>query len=207
MADDKIWLDWAIELQSLAQAGMAYSKDVYDLERFKLIREISAEMMSRQTGMDLKVVTDLFCNETGFQTLKLDCRAAVFKDGKILLVKETIDQKWSMPGGWVDVNQSVRSNVIKEVKEEAGLDVSAERIIALQDRNKHNIPLYAYGICKIFVLCHDLGGEYQPNIETSASGFFSLDHLPELSLGRTTPEQVAMCFEAAKNESWQVLFD
>ncbi len=142
------WLEWAVELQSLAQTGLAYVKDNYDKERFERIREISAEMISYKTEIPLEKVKDLFCGDTGYQTPKLDTRAAIFEDGKILLVREN-DGRWSLPGGWVDVNVSVRENTIKEVREEAGLDVVPERIIAVQDRAKHNLPVYAYGVCKI----------------------------------------------------------
>ena len=142
-----VWLDWAKELQFIAQAGLTYSKDPFDLERFQRIREISAEIVSRQTGLSFERVTDLFCGETGFQTPKLDTRAAIFQDGKILLVEER-DGTWSLPGGWVDVNQTVKTNTEKEVLEEAGLEVEAVRLLALQDRNLHNRPPYAYNVYK-----------------------------------------------------------
>ena len=132
------WLEWAKELQFIAQAGLTYTKDPFDKERFERVREIAAEIMSLQGRLPLEQVKDLFCNETGFQTPKLDTRAAIFKDNKILLVKEK-NGTWSMPGGWVDVMQTIRSNTVKEVREEAGLDVEAIRIIALQDRNKTNL--------------------------------------------------------------------
>lgn len=147
------WLEWAIELQSLAQAGLTYGKDIYDKERYERIRDISAEIVSNYTDIEIEKVKDLFCNEVGYQTPKLDTRAAIFEEGKILLVREN-NGKWSLPGGWVDVNVSVKENTIKEVKEESGLDVSADKIIAVQDRAKHNLPVYAYGVCKVlfFVL-------------------------------------------------------
>lgn len=204
-ADTK-WLDIAVELQFIAQAGLTYSKDHFDLERFERIREIAAEMMSLKSGLSMEKVKDLFCNETGFQTPKLDTRAAVFKDGKILLVKEK-NGTWSLPGGWVDVNQSVKSNTIKEVKEEAGLDVVAVKLIAVQDRNLHNLPLYAYGICKIFMLCEAVGGAFRENIETVESGYFGLDELPLLAEEKNNRDQVEMCFRALADETWQVPVD
>lgn len=204
-ADTK-WLDIAVELQFIAQAGLTYSKDHFDLERFERIREIAAEMMSQKSGLSMEKVKDLFCNETGFQTPKLDTRAAVFKDGKILLVKEK-NGTWSLPGGWVDVNQSVKSNTIKEVKEEAGLDVVAVKLIAVQDRNLHNLPLYAYGICKIFMLCEAVGGAFRENIETVESGYFGLDELPLLAEEKNNRDQVEMCFRAFADETWQVPVD
>jgi ADP-ribose pyrophosphatase YjhB (NUDIX family) len=200
------WLEWAKELQFIAQAGLTYSKDAFDIERFERIREISAEIVSRQTGLPLEKVKDLFCNEEGFQTPKLDTRAAIFKDNKILLVKEK-NGTWSLPGGWVDVNQTIKSNTIKEVKEEAGLDVEATRIIAVQDRNLHNLPPYAYNVCKVFVLCEAQGGDFQPNIETIESGYFSLNEIPPLAEEKNNKEQIEMCFAAYRDKDWEVQFD
>lgn len=200
------FIKWAVELQSLAQTGLEYSKDVYDIERFERIREIAAEMLSVKSGFSMEKVKDIFCNETGYQTPKLDSRAAIFEDGKILLVKEN-SGRWSLPGGWVDVDQSVGTNTIKEVKEEAGLDVEAVRLIAVQDRKRHNQPEYAQGICKIFVLCKKLGGKFKKNIETLESGYFKEDCLPVLAAEKNNEEQIRMCFAAFRDENWQVLFD
>ena len=200
------WLEWAVELQSLAQAGLTYGKDIYDKERYERIRDISAEMLSNKTDISIEKVKDLFCNETGYQTPKLDTRAAIFNDNKILLVKEN-SGKWSLPGGWVDVNVSVKENTIKEVKEESGLDVTADKIIAVQDRAKHNLPVYAYGVCKIFVLCSVIGGEFEKNIETTESRYFNKDELPELATEKNTEEQIKMCFEAYESDNWITLFD
>lgn len=201
-----MWLEWAKELQFIAQAGLTYSKDPFDRERFERIRELSAEMISQQSGLPLEQVKGLFCNETGFQTPKLDTRAAIFKDGKILLVKER-NETWSLPGGWVDVMQTIRSNTIKEVKEEAGLDVEAVRIIALHDRNLHNPPPYAYNVCKVFVLCEAKGGSFRPNTETTESRYFGPDELPLLAEEKNTAEQIRMCFTAYAHPDWQTEFD
>ncbi|WP_368114008.1 NUDIX hydrolase N-terminal domain-containing protein [Bacteroides sp. RTP21281st1_E4_RTP21281_210402] len=200
------WLEWAKELQFLAQTGLTYSKDVFDIERFERIREISAEIISAQSELSLEKVKDLFCNETGFQTPKLDTRAAIFKEDKILLVKER-NGTWSLPGGWVDVNQTVKSNTEKEVEEEAGLKVEATRIIAVQDRNMHNVPPYAYNVCKVFVLCEILSGYFQPNIETTESDYFRLEELPLLAEEKNNEEQIKMCFSAYHDKNWQVLFE
>lgn len=201
------WLKWAIEIQSIAQAGLAYTNNPYDIERFKRLREISTEMMAEKTDINLDKVKGLFCNETGYQTPKIDTRAAIFKDGRILLVHEN-NGTWSLPGGWCDVLESVKSNTIKEVKEETGLDAEAVRIIAIQDRNKHNKPQYAYGICKIFVLCNVIGGKFLENIETTEIKYFSLEEIPSnLAEEKTNKEQIKMCFEAFNNENWQTQFD
>ena len=207
MNESEKWLQWAIELQSLAQAGLTYGKDIYDKERYTRIREISAEILSNMSDIPIETVKDLFCNETGYQTPKLDTRAAIFDDGKILLVREN-NGKWSLPGGWCDVNISVGENTIKEVKEESGLDVKTVSIIAIQDRAKHNLPVYAYGVCKVFVLCELVGGCFQENIETTGFDYFAESNLPELATEKNNEEQIKMCFEAYRaGDKWKTLFD
>ena len=206
MEKNEKWLQWAVELQSLAQAGLFYCKDRYELERYERIREISAEMISHQSEIPLEKVKELFCSDVGYQTPKIDTRAAIFKDGKILLVHEA-NGTWALPGGWVDVDVSVGENTIKEVKEEAGLDVTADMVIAVQDREKHNLPVYAYKVCKIFVLCTVIGGKFEPNIETVESRYFGVDELPALAEEKNNEEQVRMCFDAYHSENWRTLFD
>lgn len=201
------WLSWAVELQSLAQAGLHYSKDPFDIERFQRIREIAVEMLSEKSGTPVEKVRELFCCETGYQTPKLDVRDAIFQDDKILLVRERRTGNWSLPGGWVDVNLSVAESAVKEAKEEAGLDVSVDCVIAVQDREKHNLPVYAWKICKVFMLCTARGGAFAENTETTESGWFPLDALPPLSMEKNTPEQIAMCFEASRAGNWKTRFD
>ena len=205
--EENRWLQWAVEIQSLAQAGLAYGRDPYDRERYERLREIAAEMVAHRTEIPVENVKDLFCNETGYQTPKVDTRAAVFQEGKILLVHER-NGTWSLPGGWCDVNRSVAENVVKETLEEAGLRVRAERLIAVQDRNRHNAPRYAYGVMKVFVLCSALGGEFVPNIETMERRYFARDELPEpLAEEKASREQIMMCFDAGEAENWRVRFD
>ena len=206
MTDKDQWLEWAVRLQSLAQNGLAYSKDVFDIQRFEEIRQIAAEMLVTPSGLPLEKVEELFCNESGYQTPKIDTRAAIFKDGKILLVQES-DGRWALPGGWCDVDQSVMDNTIKEVKEEAGLDVSAEKVIAILDKAKNNPAKSAHRVTKVFILCKSLGGAFVPNAETVTSDYFALDELPVLSEGKTTAQQIALCFEAEADEHWQTRFD
>ncbi|MBQ8638986.1 MAG: NUDIX hydrolase [Lachnospiraceae bacterium] len=200
------WLQWAVELQSIAQAGLTYGKDVFDRERYEQIREIAAEMIAYQSEIPLEKVKDLFCNETGYQTPKLDTRAAIFQGDRILLVQEK-NGTWSLPGGWVDVNVSVKENAIKEVKEEAGLDVTADLVIAVQDREKHNLPVYAHKVCKIFVLCTVTGGQFEANLETVDCRYFGLDELPTLATEKNNEEQIRMCFDAYHSENWKTRFD
>ena len=201
------WLKWAMEIQSLAQAGLAYTDNVYDIERYERLRDISAEMIKEKSNINLDKVKDLFCNEKGYQTPKIDTRAVIFKDNKILLTHEN-NGTWALPGGWCDVLETIKTNTIKEVKEETGLDVETIKIIALQDRNKHNKPVYAYGVCKVFVLCNVLGGKFEKNIETTEIKYFSLDEIPDnLAEEKTNKEQIEMCFKAYNDENWQTQFD
>lgn len=200
------WLTWAVRLQALAQTGLAYGRDVYDMERFEEIRQIAAEMLVKPSGLPLEQVEDLFCNESGYQTPKLDTRAAIIQDQKILLVQEK-DGLWSLPGGWCDVGQSTMENTIKEVREEAGLDVEVVRLVAILDKAKSNPSRSAHHVTKVFYLCQSLGGQFQANSETVASAYFALDDLPALSLGKNTVEQLALCFEAYQAEHWEARFE
>ena len=201
------WLEWAKELQFIAQVGLTYTKDPFDRERFERIRKIAAEMMSRRSGLPLETVKKLFCNETGFQTPKLDCRAAIFEEEKILLVLER-DGRWALPGGWVDVNQTIRSNLIKEIQEEAGFKAKPVRLIALHDRNQHNQPPYAYNVCKVFILCEiEEKMMLNENIETVDRRVFSIEEIPQLAEEKCNVEQVRLCFEASRDPYWQPIFD
>lgn len=200
--------DWAIRLQSIAQAGLAYGENEYDRERYHEVRLIAAEMIASEMNLPLDTVQKYFCNESGYQTPKIDTRAAVFKDGKILLVHEK-NETWSLPGGWCDVDQSVASNAVKETKEEAGLDVYADKIIAVQDWRKHNACNLPYGVIKIFVLCKTIGGEFSENIETIGAQYFKKNELPVgIANEKTTAKQILMCFDANEaGDSWTTKFD
>lgn len=135
MDKNEQWLKWAVELQAIAQAGLFYGKDKFDIERYERIRDIASEMVAYKSEISIEKVKDIFASEKGYQTPKIDTRAAIFKDDKILLVHEA-NGTWSLPGGWCDVDISVEENTIKEVKEESGLDVKVKRVIAVQDREK-----------------------------------------------------------------------
>ena len=201
------WLDWAVELQSIAQCALTYCKDPFDRERFERIREMSAEMMAAQTGLPMEQVRSLFCGETGYQTPKLDGRAAVVREGKILLVRET-SGLWALPGGWMDVGLTVGENVAREAKEEAGVVVRPRRIAAVLDWQRNNCTTpKAQSICKVFVLCDLLGGTFEENIETTESGWFSLETLPLLAEEKTTRAQLELCLQAAQAEHWETVFD
>ena len=201
------WLNWAKKLQAIAQTGLEYSKDKFDIERFEQIRALSIEIMNEYTDIDHSKIRTLFANESGYQTPKIDIRAAVFKEDKILMVREQLDDKWSLPGGWADIDLSIYENVVKESMEEAGAKVLPKRIIAALDRNKHFDDFFPYSVYKIFVECDYVEGNYIDNIETSESAFFRLNELPELSEGRNTKSQIEMCFDARKANVFEAIFD
>lgn len=206
MRDDNLtpqWLTWAKEIQFIAQAGLAYSPDPFDRERFARLRELSAEMLALMTELPLTKVRNLFCNETGFQTPKLDSRAAIIRDGKILLVQER-DGLWAMPGGWVDVDQSLRNNLIKEAREEAGIEIEVGRLVALHEFHRRNVNRpWPYNIIKAFVLCTPLSDYKLPeNIETTAAAWFAPHELPPLHIGKQTQGQIDMCFAAFADKNW-----
>ncbi|OCA84136.1 ADP-ribose pyrophosphatase [Bacillus sp. FJAT-27225] len=201
------WLEWAKQLQSIAQAGLTYSKDVYDLERFESIRNISVEILSQHTNMDSKMIKDLFANETGYATPKVDIRAVVFRDDKILMVKENDDGGWSLPGGWGDIGLTPSEVAVKEVKEESGFEVKARKLIAVLDRNSHPHPPSPYHIYKIFIQCEIIGGQPKEGIETEAVDFFAENELPPLSVARNTESQIHLAFKHLHNPAEPVYFD
>ena len=200
------WLTWAIEIQSLAQNGLAYCHNIYDIERYQRLRDIAAEMLSYKTDIPVEKVKLFFCNEQGYQTPKMDSRAAVFKQGKILLVQEN-DGQWALPGGWVDVLETLASNTIKEVKEEAELDVQPQFLIAIHAQHKHNFPPFIHPVLKTFIMCELLGGEFQPNSETLQSDYFGLDEIPPLNNEKNTRQQLELCFLAYHSQHWITQFD
>ncbi|OIU68548.1 NUDIX hydrolase [Rossellomorea aquimaris] len=201
------WLEWAKQLQAISQAGLTYSKDVYDLERFEMIREMSVEMMAQHTGADETVILDLFANETGYATPKVDIRAVVFKEDKLLMVRETTDGDWSLPGGWGDIGLSPGEVAVKEAKEESGFDVKAVKLLGVLDKKCHPHPPSPYHVYKIFILCDIIGGQPEEGIETSAVGFFAEDELPTLSVARNTESQIRMMFWHLYNQGEDVFFD
>ena len=201
------WLEWAKQLQSIAQAGLTYSKDVYDLERFELIRNISVQILSQYTKMDHKIIKELFANETGYATPKVDIRAVIFKDNKILMVRENNDGDWSLPGGWGDIGLTPSEVAVKEVKEESGFDVKAVRLIAVLDKKCHPHPPSPYHVYKMFIHCEIIGGQPQEGIETNADEFFAENELPSLSVARNTDSQIELAFKYLHNPQEPVYFD
>jgi ADP-ribose pyrophosphatase YjhB (NUDIX family) len=201
------WLKWASDLQSIAQAGLTFGENQYDLDRYQQIRDLSVEILHEYTEINHEKIRDLFASETGYQTPKVDVRAAVFSENKILMVNEKVDGKWSLPGGWADVNSSVSESAVKECFEEAGAVVKPKRIIAIHLGNKHNNHNFPYTIYKIFVECELVEYSFKENTETHGSGFFSQEALPELSFERNNQQQIKMCFDAKNSTVFETIFD
>lgn len=198
---------WATDLQSIAQSGLHYGKDIFDRERYEQVRKIAGEMMQAKTGLPKEQIKTLFLGDEGYETPKIETRAAIFKNNKILLVREKMGQVWSLPGGWNDYDQTTAQNCVKEAREESGRIVKPVKLIAVQDRNHHNKPILATNVTKIFYLCEEQGWEFVPNDETDACDYFALDNLPKLSIDRNTKEQIEMCFEASKEPNWVTRFE
>lgn len=135
------WLDWAKEIQAISQAGLAYTKDEFDRERFLRLREISCEIIAEYTEADFSKVKNLFAGESGYQTPKVDVRAVIFKADRLLLVQEKADGKWALPGGWADIGLTPKETAVKEVFEETGFKAEAGKLLAVMDKKRPIIPL------------------------------------------------------------------
>jgi ADP-ribose pyrophosphatase YjhB (NUDIX family) len=184
-------LNWSTRLQAIAQNGLTFAHDPYDIERYQAIREIAAEMLAVGSGLEISVIRNLISADTGYATPKVDVRGAVFRDNKILLVQEKSGGGWTLPGGWADVCELPAENVIREVFEESGMQTRATKILALWDRSKHpHQPPFPFRVYKVFVLCNIIGGTATPGSETDSVDFLGERELPELSLTRVTPWQI-----------------
>ena len=181
------WFSWAQELQALAQSGIHYTENVFDKERYEKIRAIALQMMAAQSDLPVEQLTRIFNTEEGYATPKVDVRGVVFKDGKLLFVKELSDGAWTLPGGWVDVNEPPSLAVEREVFEESGYVVKARKIAAVYDRDCHPHTPYIFHLYKLFILCELVGGEAATSIETGGAEFYAPDALPILSIARTDP--------------------
>jgi len=178
----------ARRIQAIAQAGLEFNNDNFDRQRYGELRELSVQLASKVSYADPEKIRDLFTFETGFQTPKVDIRAVVIKDNKILLTREKADEKWAMPGGFADINLSPSENAEKEVLEETGLTVKATRLISVIDTDRHNFPPLEYHYYKLVIGCEFKTGDLRGSDETYESRFFDFDQLPELSAKRNTIE-------------------
>jgi ADP-ribose pyrophosphatase YjhB (NUDIX family) len=201
------WLEWAREIQALAQTGRHYADNDYQRERFERLLGIAAEMASEHSGLPLQQLNSLFTKQTGYATPRVDVRGAVFQEGKLLLVREASDGGWTMPGGWADVGDIPSRAAEREVWEEAGFRVKASRVIGVYDANRHG-PLELFHAFKVIFLCDLLSGEARPSSETTEVSFFGPAEIPaSLSIARTNPRYIQAAFSAQSDPHFQTEFD
>jgi ADP-ribose pyrophosphatase YjhB (NUDIX family) len=206
--DEPAWLLWARELQAIAQTGLTFCRDEYDLERYRRVRSLAAEMFSLGSGAALARIEGLFEQDLGYPTPKVDVRGALFRGERILMVREVSDGGWTLPGGWADVNQTASECVEREVREESGFEARAIKLAAVYDyRRQGHVRTHPYSIYKLFFVCELTGGEARASLETSAVDFFALDALPQLSSGRTNAAQVERMFAHRREPALPTEFD
>ena len=207
---DPDWLTWARELQAIAQIGLTFSDNPYDRERYEAVRKLAAGMFAARTDAPAERIAALFAGETGYATPKVDVRAAVFDgDERILLVRETSDGgRWTLPGGWADVNLTAAENAAKEAFEESGFRVAPRKLAALWDRTRQGHGSGVFSCCKVFFLCELIGGDAATGHETSEVGWFAETDIPEdLSLARVLPRQIHRMFAHRRDPSLPTDFD
>lgn len=201
------WLEWAREIQAIAQTGFHFSQNEFERERYQRLTEISAEIIAEHSGHDYSVLVDVFNNQIGYATPRVDVRGAVFRDGELLLVKEIMDGGWTMPGGWADVGDIPSEAVEREVWEEAGLRVKAHRVIGIYDANRTG-PLEVFHAFKVIFLCDFIEGEPTPSMETSEVAYFSREAIPTpLSGERTKMRHIKDAFNALDHPDSPTRFD
>jgi ADP-ribose pyrophosphatase YjhB (NUDIX family) len=205
------WLIWARELQAIAQTGLTFAQNPYDRQRYEAVRALAACILAEHSEAEHSRIEALFAQQAGYATPKVDARGAVFRDdGSILLVRESADAgRWTLPGGWADVNEAPSECVAREVREEAGLEVAVRKLAAIYDRDRHgHTPPHAFHVYKLFFICDITGGAPLPGQETSEVGFFAIDDLPnDLSAGRVRRHQIERMFEHWRSPHLPTEFD
>ncbi|MCB9770318.1 MAG: NUDIX hydrolase [Candidatus Omnitrophica bacterium] len=203
------WMNWAKALQAISQTGLHFSKDKFDRERYEQVGNIAMEMLAQGTSLSLGDLIRINASEFGYATPKVDVRGVAFQESKILLVREIADDgKWTLPGGWADVNESPSEAVVREVLEESGFETDVIKLLAVYDREKQmHIPPFPYHVYKIFFLCEITGGEAKINNEVSEVAFFGEDEIPELSDSRVKKEQIGRFFRHNRKRDLPTEFD
>ena len=200
-------LDLARRLLALAQTGLHFTPQEYDRERYREIITIATSLLQNESQIPAQRLRETWFVEDGYATPKMDVRGAIFRDDRVLLVRETMDGKWTLPGGWADVNDSPSHAVEKEIEQESGFTARAIKLAALYDRNKHEHPPYLFHAWKAFFICEITGGEARVSHETDGVDFFALNALPELSTGRSTAAQIRRMYEHHRHREWPTEFD
>ena len=196
------------ELAAIAQTGLAFSKDVFDRERYTRLRQIVEERLRTVASTFPHFdAAQLIGDEQGYATPKVEVRGAAFRDGRILMVRERSDGLWTLPGGWADVNQTPSEAVVKEIREESGFEARATRIAAVLDTRLQEHPPRFHHAYKLFFLCELTGGAATNSIETDGVEFYPLDALPPLSVRRVSKPQIELMFRHERDRSLPTSFD
>jgi ADP-ribose pyrophosphatase YjhB (NUDIX family) len=203
------WIEWAQKLQAIAQTGLTYSSSPFDSDRYHQIRQIAAELMATGAKAEPDYALDLFKQDSGHCTPKVEVRGAVFQDGKLLLVKERSDGLWTLPGGWVDVGEPPSRAIEREIFEESGFQTKAVRLVAVYDRShpRHEFPPEPFQVYKLFFQCELLSGTATGSVETEAVEFFGEDEIPDLSPPRVGRSHITSLFEYSRHPDWATEFD
>lgn len=204
---DYQWLKWAKKLQAIVQNGLTYTENPFDIERYKSLQAITAEIMATYSQIEPSYVLDLFNQQVGYATPKVDVRGAVFRGDTLLFVKEREDGCWALPGGWADVGDTPSEVAVREVYEESGYLTRAVKLLAVYDRDRQGHPPLAHYVYKIFFQCELIGGSPSLSIETEDVAFFKENEIPQLSLGRVLPAQIARLVQHYRNPDLPTDFD
>ena len=199
-------VEWAQQLAALAKTGLHYAQNDYDAERYRAQLDIAAQMLADAAHVDVADVALRLAADDGYITPKVDVRGAVFRDEKILLVREAADGLWTLPGGWADVGDAPSQAVEREIREESGYEAKAVKLLALEDRRRRHPPMM-YAVYKVAFLCELVGGAAQTSSETTAIGWFGEDEIPPLSLGRVTTGQIRRWFQHYRQPGLPSEFD
>jgi ADP-ribose pyrophosphatase YjhB (NUDIX family) len=203
------WLTWMQQLQAIAQSGLTYTENQYDIDRYQQVHQIATQIMATYGDSEPAIIKQLFQQEQGYATPKVAVRGAVFRDDRLLLVKEKVDGCWTLPGGWVDVGESPSDSVVREVYEESGYETRVVKLLMVCDRlhPRYEYPPYPYHVYKMFFQCELLGGTATDNYETESAEFFAENEIPELSLERVVPVQITRLFEHYRHPELSTDFD
>lgn len=201
------WLEQARRLQAIAQTGIAFARDPFDRERYEEVTRIALELLSDLSREAPFPIPGLSLADLGYATPKVDVRGVVFEGERILMVKEMTDGRWALPGGWADVGEAPSESVVKEIREESGLEVQATKLLAVYDRDRHGHSPHPNAVYKMFFLCKTVGGTLQNGKETRGVGFFPENELPELSIDRVTAAQIQRMFEHRRTPDLPTDFD
>jgi len=206
---DKTILDLGREIHAISQTGLAFCENPFDIERFKKLEQIASELISKHSDHTQEFLNKIFSSEAGYATPKIDVRSAIFNNGKLLMVREKESNAWTLPGGYVDVNESLSIAAEREVFEESGYQVKTKKVAAIFDHRKHGYKAHLYHFYKIYVICDLIGGEAKTNMETTEVSYFSKEELETISLdpGRITKKHILRMFDHSNQPMLPTDFD